>query len=44
MEKKRDAYSVKVTRPEGTSALDRQRNGWENNVNMDLKKVGWRSV
>jgi len=40
MEKKRDACSVMVTRPEGTSSLGRQRNGWENNINMDLKEVG----
>jgi hypothetical protein len=40
MEKKMDAYSVKVIRPEGMSTLGRQRNGWENNVNTDLKKVG----
>jgi hypothetical protein len=40
MEKKRDAYSVMVTGPEGKSTLGRKRNGWETNVNMDLKEVG----
>jgi len=40
MEMKRDAYSVMVARPEGTSALGRQRHGWKNNVNMGLKEVG----
>jgi len=44
MEKMRDAYSVMVTRAEGTSALGRKRHGWKDNVNMGLKEVGLTSV
>ena len=41
MGERRSAYSVLVGKPEGKSPLGRPRHRWENNINMDLQKVGW---
>jgi len=35
-----DAYSVLVGKPEGRKPLGRPRRRWENNIKMDLQKVG----
>jgi len=37
----RSVYRVLVRRPEGRRPLERPRRGWEDNIKMDLKKVGW---
>jgi hypothetical protein len=35
------AYRVLVGKPEGKRPLGRPRNGWEDNIKMDLQEVGW---
>jgi hypothetical protein len=41
MGERRSAYRVLVGKPEGKSPLGRPRHRWENNIKMDLQKVGW---
>jgi hypothetical protein len=40
MEKRRGVYRVLVGRPEGKRPLGRPRRRWEDNITMDLQKVG----
>ena len=40
MEQFRNAYRVLVGKPEGKRPLGRPRRSWEDNVKMDLRKVG----
>jgi hypothetical protein len=40
----RVAYTVLVEKPEGRSPLERTRRRWEENINMDLREVGWEST
>ena len=40
MEKSRYAYRVLVGKPEGKRPLGRPRRRWEDNIRMDLRKVG----
>jgi hypothetical protein len=35
------AYRVLVRKPEGRRPLGRLRRRWEDNIKMDLRKVGW---
>jgi hypothetical protein len=37
----RDAYRILVERPEGRRLLGRPRRRREDNIKMDLQKVGW---
>ncbi|KAJ4440886.1 hypothetical protein ANN_10733 [Periplaneta americana] len=37
----RNAYRVLVGRPEGKIPLERPRRGWEDNIKMDLREVGY---
>jgi len=37
----KSAFTVLVERREGTRPLGRSRRGWENNIKMDLKEMGW---
>ncbi|KAJ4434736.1 hypothetical protein ANN_23304 [Periplaneta americana] len=41
MGESRNAYRVLVGKPEGKRPLRRQRCRWENNINMDLREVGY---
>jgi hypothetical protein len=41
VEEKRGAYRILVGRPEGRRPPGRPRHRWENNIEMDLQKVGW---
>ena len=41
MEESRNAYRVLVGKPEGKRPLGRPRRRWEDNIKMDLKKVGY---
>ncbi|KAJ4441667.1 hypothetical protein ANN_11525 [Periplaneta americana] len=41
MGKSRNAYRVLVGRPEGKKPLGRPRRRWEDNIKMDLRKVGY---
>ena len=34
-------YRVLVGKPEGKRPLGRQRRRWEDNIKMDIQKVGW---
>jgi hypothetical protein len=40
----RDAYNILVGRPEGTRPLGRPRLRWEENINMDLREIGFGDV
>jgi hypothetical protein len=41
MGERRGAYRVLVGKPEGSRPLERPRRRWEDNINMDLREVGW---
>ncbi|KAJ4438760.1 hypothetical protein ANN_14711 [Periplaneta americana] len=41
MGESRNAYRVLVGRPEGKRPLGRPRRGWEDNIKMDLREVGY---
>jgi hypothetical protein len=41
MGKRRGVYRVLVGRPERWRTLGRPRRRWEDNIKMDLQKVGW---
>jgi hypothetical protein len=38
---KRNAYRILVGKPEGKRPLGRQRRRWEDNIEMDLREIGW---
>ena len=38
---RRGAYRVLVEKPEGRRPLERPRRRWDDNIKMDLQKVGW---
>jgi hypothetical protein len=38
---RRGAYRALVGKPEGRRPLGRPRHRWEDNIKMDLRKVGW---
>ena len=40
MRERRDVYRVLMGKPEGKSPLGRPRHRWEENIKMDLQKVG----
>jgi hypothetical protein len=37
----RGAYNILVGRPEGRRPLGRPRSGWEDNIKMDLREIGF---
>jgi hypothetical protein len=37
---KRDAYRILVGKPDGNRPLGRPRQGWVDNIKMDLKEIG----
>jgi hypothetical protein len=39
--KRRGAYRVLVGKPKGKRPLGRPRRIWEDNIKMDLQRVGW---
>jgi hypothetical protein len=41
MGERRDAYRALVGKPEGKRPLGRPRHRWEDNIEMDLREVGW---
>jgi transposase len=41
MGEKMNAYRILVGKPEGGRPQGRPRHRWENNIKMDLRKVGW---
>jgi hypothetical protein len=38
---KRNAYRILVGKLEGKRSLGRPRHGWEDNIRMDLREIGW---
>jgi hypothetical protein len=38
---RRGAYRVTVGKPEGKTPLGRPKPRWDDNIKMDLRKVGW---
>jgi hypothetical protein len=38
----RSTYKTLIGKPEGWRQLGRPRRLWEDNINMDVKKTGWR--
>jgi hypothetical protein len=41
MGEERNAYSILVGNPEGKRLLGRPRRRWVDNINMDLREIGW---
>jgi hypothetical protein len=41
MGERRNAYRILVRNPEGRRPLGRPRRRWVNNIEMDLRDVGW---
>jgi len=41
MGERRGTCRVLIGKPEGKSPLGRSMHGWEDNIKMDVKKVGW---
>ena len=41
MGKRRGAYKVLVKKPEGRRPLGKPRHRWDDNIKIDLRKVGW---
>jgi hypothetical protein len=41
---KRNAYRILVGKPEGKRPLGRLRHRWEDNIEMDLREIGWGSM
>jgi hypothetical protein len=44
MGEKRNANRILVEKPEGKTSLGRPRRRWEDNINMDLREIGWGDV
>jgi hypothetical protein len=44
MEQTRYSYNIFVGKPEGKRPIGRSRRRWEDNIRMDLKKVGLEGV
>jgi hypothetical protein len=44
MGEKRNVCRIFVMEPEGKRSLERPRHGWENNIKMDIKEIGWEGV
>jgi hypothetical protein len=40
----RSAYRILVGKPEGKRPLGRPRRGWEGNIKMDFRGIGWSSM
>jgi hypothetical protein len=41
MGEKRNVYRILVGKPEEKRPLGRQRRRWVNNIEMDLREIGW---
>jgi hypothetical protein len=41
MGEKRNAYRILVGKPEGERPLGRSRRRWVDNIEMDLREIGW---
>jgi hypothetical protein len=41
MGEKRNSYRILVGKPEGKRPLGRPRRRWVNNIQIDLREIGW---
>jgi hypothetical protein len=41
MIKMRNSYAILVGKPEGNRSLERPRRRWEDNIRVDVRKIGW---
>jgi hypothetical protein len=41
MWEKKNAYGILVGKPEGKRPLGRPRRRWVDNINIDLREIGW---
>jgi hypothetical protein len=39
--RRRNVYRILVGKPDGKRPLGRPRRRWVNNINMDLREIGW---
>jgi hypothetical protein len=39
-----NAYKGLARKPEGKRPLKRHRRGWEDNMRLDLREIGWKGV
>jgi hypothetical protein len=37
----RTAYRIMIGKPEGKRPLGRPRHWWEDNIEMDIREIGW---
>jgi hypothetical protein len=44
MGEKKNAYTILVGKPEGKRPLGRQRRRWVDNINIDVREIGWDGV
>jgi hypothetical protein len=44
MEDMRNPYKILVIKLEGRRQLGRPRHGWEDNIRVDLREIGWKGV
>ena len=44
MGEKKNAYGNFTGKPRGKGLLSRPLRGWEDNIKMDLKEIGWKGV
>jgi hypothetical protein len=40
----RNARNILVGKPEGKELRGKPRRGWEDNIRMDLREIGWEGV
>jgi hypothetical protein len=43
MEERKDVYRVLMGRPDRSRPLVKPRRRWDDNIKMDLQRVGWRA-
>jgi hypothetical protein len=44
MDEMRNEYRILSVKPDGKRPLGRPRRRWEDNIKMDLRKIGWEGV
>jgi hypothetical protein len=40
----RNAYKIVVRKPQGKKPLGRPRHGWDDNIKMNIKEIGYEGV
>jgi hypothetical protein len=44
MEETRNGYKILVRKPEGKRPFGRYRHGWDDNIRLVIREIGWRDV